>query len=208
MFKYSSPKYKDENYQTGNPVIRFLLCNLMRKMSYLLRQIDSHVLRGLDVGCGEGYLLAHLYREGIIGNMTAIDLNENKLTYARKHHPFCKYHKADVVSLMFESDTFDYIMASEIFEHLPKAEDAMEELRRVGKERAYLTISVPYEPFFHWGNLLRGKYWYRRGRTPAHLNFWNRPQFKSFLRKFLEIETEHHLSIFPWLLYLGRFKPK
>ncbi|MBW1822600.1 MAG: methyltransferase domain-containing protein [Deltaproteobacteria bacterium] len=98
------------------------------------------------------------------------------------------------------------IFATEILEHLTDPVSAIKEIRRVSKINADIIISVPFEPFFHWGNLLRGKYLRRFGRTPEHVNFWSRGEIKTLLSEFIEIEEEYYFSTFPWLLFHGRFK--
>lgn len=198
----------DKNYDTGNIVIRWLLNRFLRELKSLIKKVHSFSFLGLNIGCGEGDMISYLYHENALGAMVAVDLKREKLAYAKKYHPFCEYLQADVNKLNFKSDAFDYIIATEIIEHLPDPANAMKEISRVAKDKSYFIISVPYEPFFHWGNLLRGKYWNRRGRTPAHLHFWNRREFRAFLSEFVEIEKECRLSTFPWLLYLGRFKAK
>jgi ubiquinone/menaquinone biosynthesis C-methylase UbiE len=114
--------------------------------------------------------------------------------------------KGDVQHLAFSDNTFDYILTTEVFEHLPDPYMAMKEIRRVAKKRAYLIISVPFEPFFRWGNVVRGKYWKKGGRTPAHIHFWTQSQFRAFLLEFTKIQESCSYSTFPWLLFLCCFK--
>ena len=204
--KVASGLDSSDVYTTSNIVIRWFVNRFLRKVRDILKGVDSVSLAGLNVGCGEGNMISYLHDEKVIGYMVAFDLNEERLRYSKSHYPFCKYLKADVNELTFKSNIFDYILATELFEHLVDPAKAMQEIRHVARSNAYIIISVPYEPFFRWGNLLRGKYWERGGRTPAHVNFWSRSEFKKFLDEFIEIEEECHASTFPWLLYLGRFK--
>ncbi len=193
-------------YTTSNVVVRWLANRFLRKIRDILQGVGSASLAGLNVGCGEGNMISYLHDEKVIGYMVALDLNEERLRYSKIHYPFCKHLKADVSELGFKPNIFDYILAAELFEHLVDPVKAMQEVRRVAKSNAYIIISVPHEPFFRWGNLLRGKYWERGGRTPAHVSFWNRLEFKKFLGEFIEIEEECCASTFPWLLYLGKFR--
>ena len=197
---------KYEIYTTRNPLIRWIANSLLRKIRDMLKKINSLSLIGLDVGSGEGHMISCLYNEGVIGDMVMIDLDQERLEYAKTHYSFCEYLRTDVNKLPFRANIFDYIIATEILEHLPDPINAMKEIRRISKNNSYIITSVPHEPFFHWGNLSRGKHWKRRGRTPAHVNFWNRSEFRIFLSKFVDIEEEYCMATFPWLLYLGRFK--
>ncbi len=204
------PNTKDEiqhtNYISYNLIFRALLKNFLKNIRDLLDYINAIEKQGLDAGCGEGHMLRYLQEQGVLGNLTAIDINKEHLNFARKQFPYFDYQVADLYNLPFPNDTFDYLMSTEVFEHLPHPRQAMMELKRIGKPAAYLIISVPFEPFFHWGNLLRGKYWQRGGYTPDHCNFWHRHQFRDFLKSFVEIEVELGVKTFPWLLYGCRFR--
>ena len=146
----------DKIYESGNLLIRWRLNRLLRKIADLLYRIDASNLHGLTVGCGEGHMLFYLHQCRLFSSMVAVDINKQKLRHASIHHPVCKYLVSDVTSLNFKENSFDYILATELLEHLPRPDKAMEEICRVAKPRAYIILSVPYEPFFHWGNLLRG----------------------------------------------------
>ncbi len=112
-------------------------------------------------------MLGYLHEQGAIGRLKAIDLNAEHLNFAKERFPCFDYQVADLCNLPFPDDTFDYVMSTEVLEHLPNPGQALMELKRIAKPEAYLIISVPFEPFFHWGNLLRGKYWKRGGYTPG-----------------------------------------
>jgi ubiquinone/menaquinone biosynthesis C-methylase UbiE len=194
-----------ETYISGNPVIRLCLRRFLNRVAGLFAHIGAPGLYGLDVGCGEGHMIADLNRRGLLGRMVAVDLDPTRIAFARARYPFCEYRTGDVHHLDFADGTFDYLLAAEVLEHLPDPRRALKELQRVVKAGGYLIISVPHEPFFHWGNLVRGKYWARGGRTPDHLNFWRRREFEGLLAEFAAIEKRFAAATFPWLLYLGRF---
>jgi ubiquinone/menaquinone biosynthesis C-methylase UbiE len=198
----------DRLYISGNPVIQWLLNRLLKETSELLRKIDAFSQTGLDVGCGEGNLIDYLTRKKAVDSVVAIDLDLKKLRLARWQYPGGTYLCSDSKKLNFKDNSFDYVIASEVLEHIPRPLEAVREIRRVAKKDAYFIFSVPHEPFFRWGNLLRGQYWRRGGRTPTHVNFWGRSEIKRYLSDCVEIEAEHWLSVFPWMLYLGRFNSK
>lgn len=194
------------NYISRNPIIRLLLNNFMVRIGQVLTQIQAIDSRGLDAGCGEGHLLSYLFDHHLVNDMVAIDLDQRKLDYAQRHYPFCSYQRGNIQKLEFDDNTFDFVLSTEVFEHLPDPAKALEELERVAKPAAHVIISVPFEPFFHWGNLVRGKYWYRGGRTPDHLNFWHRHEFRSFLSTRVIIKECYSVSTFPWILFFGQFR--
>jgi len=203
--KYSNYLYEkkdiNQNYLSSNPFIQYLIKRLLKKIAGLMNEINSTSLLTLDIGCGEGYMIEYLYLQQVVGSYIGVDLDLKRIACAATYYPVCKYMAADVIALAFKSNTFDCILSAEMLEHVRNPIKAMEEIKRVAKPSAYLIISVPNEPLFRWCNLLRGKYWRRGGRTPAHVNFWKPSEIKKLLRQYCEIEKEHILSTFPWLLF-------
>ena len=202
----SSYQLVQTNYSQKNPVIRLLLKNFVNKLYELLSELGAKQELGLDAGCGEGHLIGRLHARRVIGKIAAVDASNDHLSYAIKTYPCCEYTAADLSHLPFPANTFDYILSTEVFEHLMDPRRAMKELRRVGKKGAHLIISIPFEPFFHWGNLVRGKYWYRGGYTPDHRNLWHRQEFGKFLAPFVTIDRDFSYQTFPWLLFRCRFR--
>ena len=194
------------NYISKNPLFNALLKNFLNRVGDLLKYINAYGKIGLNAGCGQGHMVGYLHDQRAFDRLTAMDLNPEHLYFARKHFPYFDYHVADICNLPFSNNTFDFIMSTEVFEHLPYPQQAMMELKRIAKPEAYLIVSVPFEPFFHWGNLIRGKYWERGGYTPDHRNFWHRHQFSALLAPVVEIEAEFGFKTFPWLLYACRFR--
>ena len=129
--------------------------------------------------------------------MTAVDLDQRKLDYARRHYPYCTYQAGSIQQLDFDDNVFDFVISTEVFEHLPDPQRALRELHKVAKPLGYLIISVPFGPFSHWGNLVRGKYWHRGGRTPGHLHFWRKHVFSKFLSEHVQILTSSSAGAFP-----------
>lgn len=198
----------DKNYITGNILIKMVLNRLLTCIADTLFAINVKAAKGLEVGCGEGNIIQFLQNRGVIDDIVAIDLQPEKLKAAKHRIRGTTFLASDISRLIFKNDIFDYILAIEMFEHLPDPTKALIELNRVAKSDAYFLISVPHEPFFHWGNLARGQYLPRMGKTPSHVNFWNRKQFRLFLSNHVNIIEEHFLTTFPWLFYLCQFPTK
>lgn len=198
-------KVIDQNYVSSNLIIQLALKRLLKKIAGFLNEINAASLRTLDVGCGEGHMIEYFKQQRLVGNYVGVDLNPDKVNHASIYHPACKYMVGDVGALAFKSNTFDCILAAEMLEHLPNPALALKEIKRVAKSGAYFIVSVPYEPFFRWGNLIRGKYWDSGGRTPSHMSFWSRSEFEKLLKQHCEITEELIVSTFPWLLFQCRF---
>lgn len=196
----------DEIYTSPNMAIRWLGNRLIRSIASLMSKMDDGTLSGLNVGCGEGQMISRLIQSGMKLKITAIDIDPVRIAFARQLNPICDFLIADIFHLPFKSQAFDYVIATEILEHLSNPSSALKEIARVAKPNALVILSVPYEPFFQWGNVVRGKHWKRWGRTPSHVQFWSRSEFRRVIGNYVEIQEERWISCFPWQLYLGKLK--
>ena len=149
----------------------------------------------LDAGCGEGETLVRLDslpRQGT----AAIDLSEQAIRHVRDRVPWVDASVANVANLPFDDDSFDLVLCLEVLEHLPEPGAALDELARVS--RGNVVVSVPHEPWFRIGSLLRGKYVRALGNHPEHVNHWNRRTLPALLgSRFREIRL---VGAFPWLI--------
>ncbi|MBA3036979.1 MAG: class I SAM-dependent methyltransferase [Desulfobacterium sp.] len=197
----------DEIYTSPNIAIRWLGNRLISDIASLMSKVGADALSGLNVGCGEGQMISRLFQSGMRHKITAVDIDPARIAFAYQHNPVCDYIRADIFHLPFKSRAFDYVIATEILEHLSNPSVALKEIARVAKPNSPVILSVPHEPFFQWGNIVRGKHWKRWGRTPSHVQFWSRSEFQRLIGNVIEIQEERWISCFPWQLYLGKFKP-
>jgi methionine biosynthesis protein MetW len=113
--------------------------------------------RVLDLGCGDGALLAHLqHTRGCTGYGVEID-DANVLA--------CVQHGVNVIQLnldeglaLFEDASFDVVLQIDTLQHLRNAEVMLRETARVGKVGI-----VAFPNFAHWPNRLS----ILRGRMPV-----------------------------------------
>lgn len=191
-------------YKSNNYLIRWIGRIFFSKVDALLCSFDARSKFGADIGCGESHLL-HILRENkTIGPVIAYDLSAENLENAQKEYPDFPFTRGDAQKIAFQDNSFDYVIALEILEHVPSPNKVLEEIQRVSKPESKIIISVPNEPFFHLGNMLRGKYISRFGKTPNHLSFWSVSQFQAMLADYFAIERRYVFSVFPWQLYLCR----
>jgi len=95
----------------------------------------------LDIGIGFGIwgYLAHVLRKPSL--LVGIDINLNYLLAAKKHNIYDCLVLASASSLPFREESFDYVLAIEVIEHLPKVagEKMFAELERVCRRKIVLT---------------------------------------------------------------------
>jgi 2-polyprenyl-3-methyl-5-hydroxy-6-metoxy-1,4-benzoquinol methylase len=149
----------------------------------------------LDAGCGEGETLARL--EDVLGErVAAIDILDECVAYTKQRLPHVDASMASVYALPFDDSSFDLVVCLEVMEHLDRPAEALRELSRVS--RGDLVVSVPYEPYFRLGSLMRGKYVRELGNHPEHVNHWNRRSLPAFLRA--QVDVAEVAVAFPWLI--------
>lgn len=75
--------------------------------------------RILDIGCGKGFFLYHLAKQGYT-NYYGIDADSSSIEHTKKHiTELCEHNLAeDFVSL--RKDFYDMIIMNEVLEHIPK----------------------------------------------------------------------------------------
>lgn len=107
--------------------------------------------RVLDVGCGEGRHLHGAHAHADVRSV-GLDLDRERLVSARDGFeevvPAGGRTRSDVVvgdacTLPFPDDVFDVVICSEVLEHLPAYETALDEIARVLRPGGRVGVSVP-----------------------------------------------------------------
>jgi SAM-dependent methyltransferase len=98
----------------------------------------------LDVGCGDGYLVAQMspLLKMVIGvefEGRAIDLAKEKLI----RFPNCKLFRGSCYDLPFEDDSFDIVFLTDVIEHLEDPMNCLKEISRVLQPWGSLILSTP-----------------------------------------------------------------
>ena len=96
--------------------------------------------RALDLGCGNGKTVSTLIDEGF--EVTGIDFSSVAVEQCRKNFPDSRFEVASACNLPFEDDSFDYITAVHVLEHLNDEElsKAVDEIYRVLKKGGHVFI--------------------------------------------------------------------
>jgi len=101
-----------------------------------------------EVGCGFGYFTHFVAKKGIPS--TGIDISENKLKIARriaeKNKLNCKFYRMDAQNLDFKGNSFNWVLSSQVLEHVPDDLKMISELYRISKK--YTILTVPKKALF------------------------------------------------------------
>lgn len=154
----------------------------------------------LDFGCGKGKIFDELLRMNPNARITGVDVSQKALTFVKKKFPRQKFYKiSDGGKLPFPSNSFDFIIASDVLEHVYDTENSFTELSRILKKNGKILISVPYNGRIK--NTIITLFFYEFVFNPysPHIRFFSKKSLQSCLEKV-------SLKSVKWGYY-GRFFP-
>lgn len=163
-------------YTARSPLVRFANRRFFHALDAMVRKIEAPTV--LDAGCGEGLGLQRLTTSNG-AQLFGVDLDPARAQLAHQNVSAAGVAIADVQQLPFAANSFDLVVLLEVFEHVGSPAAALEEAQRIS--RRYMLASVPHEPWWRLGNLLRLKYLRQLGNTPEHLHHWSASGFRRFI---------------------------
>ena len=99
----------------------------------------------LEVGAGTGHVLEQLSRRGIGRKFVGLEITETRTEEA--HQRFddekIKLHGYDGRNIPYADNSFDFVYATHVLEHVPDERGFLGELRRVARRQVY--VEVPCE---------------------------------------------------------------
>lgn len=98
----------------------------------------------LDVGCGTGCLADALKGRGEFGSVLGVDISPAYIAYAGQHNqdPRVSFEVDDACSLRQSDRSFDRVLSLLVLHFVPRAEQAIAEMRRVAKPGATVAAAV------------------------------------------------------------------
>lgn len=117
---------------------------------------DVSALKGLDIGCGEGFNTRMVADRG--AHMTGVDICQKFLEFARQAEidepRGIVFQLAGAHNLPFEANTFDFAMSTMAMMDMPDIPGAVEEVFRVLKPGGFFQFSICHPCFqtalFEW----------------------------------------------------------
>lgn len=109
-----------------------------RYFHYKFLQDDLKNVKGnlLDVGCGDGWILDEIQKRNLKLNGCDID--------KKKNFNF-KFKKCSAENLDYKDKSFDFVIMTDVLEHLKKPNAAITEISRVLKKGGKFHLVVPLE---------------------------------------------------------------
>lgn len=94
----------------------------------------------LDLGCGDGSLLAELSRKVKTSSLAGTDISREALLIARRNLPRIEFFQTDLNGKFTLNRRFNVIVLSEVLEHLENDESLLEQIAPLCR---YVVVSVP-----------------------------------------------------------------
>jgi 2-polyprenyl-3-methyl-5-hydroxy-6-metoxy-1,4-benzoquinol methylase len=188
-----------EKFQSGNPLVARMIDHFYETLGSLVRSLEPDSV--LDAGCGEGETMVRL-ADCLPGRVAGVDVRTDCVAFARQRLPSAEISRQSVYDLAFPDGAFDLVLCLEVLEHLDRPATALFEMSRVS--RRHIVVSVPHEPWFRIGSLLRGKHLTRLGNHPEHVQHWSKRGLVQFLER--QAEVVDVATAFPWLI--GQCRPR
>jgi len=133
---------------------------------------DGTPLKGkkfLDVGCGLGFFASQAGKLG--AKVYGIDIGKRLINISSKKYPKGKFSVASAAKLPFKDNSFDFVLCTEVIEHVNSQNKVINEIFRVLKKDGYLVLTTPNKIFKPLYTLLCSI-----GARPYHGNeYWYYP---------------------------------
>lgn len=194
-----------DKYSSKNPFIRYAVSQFSQSLMDLAIRVDPKTIH--DVGCGEGYWVFYMSKQGFDVRGTDFAVSAIELAkYNAKNQGINPeiFSVRSIYDLDPAGDRADLIICCEVMEHLERPEDALRALSRAAA--GHLIISAPCEPIFRILNIARGKYLSGWGNTPGHLQQWSSKRFIRLVELFFDI-IEVKTPI-PWTMVLCKARSR
>lgn len=130
-------------FESKNPLLRFIEKIRLKKIIQASQLKENDIV--LDLGCGEGFLISLLPN---LKKIVGIDISKIALKRAQEivgSRPNLELRWGNAQKLDMVNESFDKIISSEMLEHLPDPQKAMQEIHRLLKTNGLAVISLPDE---------------------------------------------------------------
>lgn len=148
----------------------------------------------LDLGCGDGKVAALCQEKG---EVFGVDVSSVALKMAKKRGIKTTRQDLNQLPLKFPDEFFDYVIATDVLEHVVDVLSLLGEVKRVLKKKGKLILTVPN--FARLSNRLRMLFgdpvdilhWKKYGDELEHLHWFTLPKIEYLLLKETGFKNVH-----------------
>lgn len=147
---------------------------------YVKRQLDQVLAplprgsRILDVGCGNGALLATYRDRG--WSLVGLEHSKSGIAVGREAYPEIEFHQADATDRFPDMGQFDCIISAEVVEHVYDPQGFARNCYSALRPGGLIALSTPYHGYLKWLAiaLLNGMDRHHTSLwTGGHIKFWS-----------------------------------
>ena len=124
--------------QISQSILNFSDFVNLRYLQYLQLIPKNKKIKLLDIGCGEGVLLS-LIQQKTKASVVGLDPETKSFNPINN----LKIIKGSAYKLPFKSNSFDYVISTEVIEHLARVNKYLSEIKRVLKSSGSAIITTP-----------------------------------------------------------------
>jgi len=137
--KEANSTYHQSVYVKGSAWTLHYHCTRLKEISCYLALAPGGIF--LDVGCAEGLYVGVFRKLHPNSICVGVDISRGYLRKAKNRVMDAHWVLADAQNLPFRHEIFDFILCSEVLEHLPNARRCFKELVRTSK--SHFLVSFP-----------------------------------------------------------------
>ena len=158
--------------------------------------------QGLDLGCGDGHLMAIIFEHIEPINLVGLDIDPHETALARERKVYQEVVTASADRLPFADSQFDFVFSNSVLEHIQNIEGVLIEVARVLRPGGRLIFTVPGVDFHRClkGPIFGGSRDNYLRETDArcfHLRYWGASQWMESLRKagLIQVVAQEYLGL-------------
>lgn len=151
--------------------------------------------RILDAGCGTGWFSKKAAEKGAV--VVSMDVGDKLLSKVAQK---CNSERVvgSVLNIPFDDNTFDFVISSEVIEHIPEPLAAIKEMSRILKPGGVLALTTPNKRWF-FAIWIANKFGFRPYEGLENWVSWRQLR-KSAIRNNFIVEKELGIHLFPFVI--------
>ena len=188
-----------DKYAAANPVERRMMQGFFGALDGFVRAAAPS--RVVEVGAGEGEVATRVRELCPDAAISLLDLPDPELMahWAPAGHSGTA---GLAEALPFPDDCADLVLAIEVLEHVEDPRAALAEIARIAS--GHVVVSVPREPIWRIGNMVRLRYLGDLGNTPGHIQHWSARSFAALVGEFFDVVEVR--TPLPWTMVHARVR--
>lgn len=166
-------------------------------LDFVSKKLKFKGLTGLDAGCNGGFLSFFLVSAGA-KKIYGIDMSPGFIKRNIKNAKIWKLDKkldfkvGNIEKLPYKDDFFDYIICSEVLEHVENPEKVISEFERVLKSNGTILLTTPniLNPGELMHNAKHYLMWLLKGEEFTHIQHFTFMNLKKLFKNFKKVSME------------------